>query len=110
MTLSPEQEDGFFERITAYEKENNMPPYISSIERRGIEQGIEQGIERGRRDSLVDLLEARFGDVPEALLERLQRISNEEVLRFLLREAAVASSLGQFATALDGAPSVPELP
>jgi predicted transposase/invertase (TIGR01784 family) len=36
----------FRDELEEYEREQQMP-YVTSIERMGIEQGIEQGIERG---------------------------------------------------------------
>lgn len=49
-------------------------PYITSVERigleRGREEGREQGRDEGRREALRRVVEARFGVVPQALEQR----------------------------------------
>lgn len=44
------------------------------------EKGIEEGIEKGRREMLRDQLEACFGPLPPSVLERLERLSVDEVI------------------------------
>jgi hypothetical protein len=46
LDLPDDLKRAFRDELTAYERENQMP-YVTSIERMGIERGIEQGIERG---------------------------------------------------------------
>jgi hypothetical protein len=77
------------------EKETNMP-YITSVERIGIEKGIEKGIERARRETLLDVLEARFGELPADLVQRVAAISVLEELRKLNVLAATAGTLEEF--------------
>ena len=112
LNLSPKLAQIFHERITAYEKENNMPPYITSLERTGIrkglekglekgrEQGLEQGLEKGRERGLAEslrvVLEARFGAEAAALSGRLQNLSLAG-LEALLPLAATVDSLEEFA-------------
>lgn len=66
------------ECIELIEEETNMP-YISLIERKGIEQGIEKGIDQGRistlQSTLQKLLQLKFG---ESAAEYEQRVLQAE--------------------------------
>lgn len=46
-------------------------PYVTSIERMGIEQGLEQGLER-QRSLILRLVTRRVGLVPKDLADRIQ--------------------------------------
>lgn len=59
----------------------------------GIEQGVERGLAQGVRDSILDLVEVRFGAVPPALATEMAAIDDVERLRGLLRYAATAQSI-----------------
>lgn len=115
MTLPPELEERFMSDIVAYEARERRP-YVSSVERiatrRGVEKGVEIGREFGREEGLVeglaegmrimllDTLESRFGSVPEAFHERLDRIVDQDRLRYLMRQALTADTLPAFAEQL----------
>jgi hypothetical protein len=48
---------------------------------------------RARQQSLLDILESRFGTVPEPVAGRIQQVQNVATLQELIRRAAVAESL-----------------
>ena len=66
-------------------------PYITSIERMGIEKGIQQGLQEGRQQGLQEgfqqgeafvlthLLTQRFGPLPGWATERLAQAGREEL-------------------------------
>ncbi|WP_205340854.1 hypothetical protein [Denitrificimonas caeni] len=54
-------------------------PYISLIERKGIEKGIEQGIEQGRTVTLAKLLQLKFGALAEQYEVRLKNANEAEL-------------------------------
>ncbi len=58
-------------------------PYISSVERigieKGFEKGIQQGIQQGQVVMLVHQLARRFGELPPWVHERLQQASSVEL-------------------------------
>jgi len=60
------EETAFWREARAYEEERAMP-YITSVERRGREEGREEG----KREALRRIARARFGEVPEALEQRI---------------------------------------
>jgi len=95
LQLSPEQTTIFDEELIELEKETDMP-YITSFERKGLEQGLEKGRLEGRLFALLDALDARFGEVPEALKKELENISDQQRLRELHRLAVTVKTLGEF--------------
>ena len=78
MTLPPELEKQLWTSISELERNMKMP-YVTSVERigieRGIEQGIEQGIGRGEMILLRRMLTKRFGELPSAIEIRLNQAS-----------------------------------
>jgi hypothetical protein len=70
MTLPPELEKQLWTSISELERNIKMP-YVTSVERIGIEQGIEQG----EMMLLRRMLAKRFGDLPEAIKMRLSQAS-----------------------------------
>ena len=77
------------ERITEYEEEQKMP-YVTSIERMGIEQGLQQGI--------LKVLQARFRNIslPKNLVEKVKSISSENLLDMLLEQSVTVDSIPTF--------------
>ena len=62
----------------------------------GIERGIHQGIERGIQESVIEVLEARFGAVSASIREMLTSITDRAMLEDLLRKAATLPSLAEW--------------
>jgi len=108
MTLPKELRSRFNYEVSSIEEEKKMP-YITSIERLGIERGIEQGIERGnlqtQRQSIIEVLEIRFAEVPSELTAVLNGIEDLEFLKQLHKRAVTVASveeLQQLITQNDG--------
>ena len=74
------------------------------------EEGREEGLEKGRQEgsaaeaqrSVIDVLNVRFGRVPEGLIEKVQHERKLPKLRNFLIHALKASSLEDFASHLEG--------
>ena len=66
----------------------------------GKEIGIEEGDRRARRAMLTELLEARFGPVPEEVATRVAAEADTDALRRWLRAAGTAESLEAFLAAV----------
>jgi hypothetical protein len=91
-------------------------PHITLFEelalKEGLEKGLEQGLQKGlmeglekgilqtAREAILDVLDTRFGQVPDSVRERVNTIGSEPTLKNLLRRAARASSLEEFQAAL----------
>ncbi len=89
----------------------------SSFYKRGHKEGEEQGEQRGElkgeqrgeekalRESILDILEERFGEVPEDLRARVNVLHDLRALKSLVRSAASALDLQAFRAALAAIPS-----
>ncbi len=97
-----------FRREVEIFEESLRMRYITSIERLGREEGIIQGRQEGRqegleagrlaarRESVREVLEARFGSLsPEDLL-KIESVGDPEILRHWHRLAISASSAREF--------------
>jgi len=96
----PRELEAVFERqLYEFETQKAMP-YVTSIERHGIEKGIEKGIEQGQlincRESILDLLITRFGAVPPSVREGVTSEANLARLRAWLCLAGTCTRLEDF--------------
>jgi len=88
----PQPLDNTFEReIKRFEEETKMP-YVTSIERLGIQKGM---MTRCRED-IIDILEIRFDIVPSPLIEMINKIDDINQLKNLLKQAVTIPSLEDF--------------
>ncbi|HEY9802502.1 MAG TPA: hypothetical protein V6D25_19225 [Leptolyngbyaceae cyanobacterium] len=67
--------------------------YVTSIERLAKEEGI--------RESLLEVLDTRFGEVPTSIVEAINRIDQPSVLKTLLKRAIAIPSTIEFQQLLD---------
>jgi predicted transposase/invertase (TIGR01784 family) len=63
---------------------------------KGLQQGLQQGAEQRSREAVIEVLEIRFGTLPEEVLARLNRVKDIKHLKQLHRDAVKTSSLGTF--------------
>ncbi len=97
----------FRRTVYAYEEEKKMP-YISSIERVGIEKGIQQGIQQGvqqgvqqgmlqrSREAVIEILETRFETVPHSVISAVEKTDDTSVLKTLFHDAITVKSINEF--------------
>lgn len=96
MTIStPELERNYGRDAQQYEEDKKMP-YMAPFELRAKEEGIQQGL----RESILNLLEIKFGPSGLAAEESLQTVEDASRLRAIFRNAAESSSLDEFRSAL----------
>ena len=62
----------------------------------GLQKGLQEGRHEGRQKNVIEILEIRFGDVPEDLKGAVFAVSEETELRGLLRTAIQIDSLEAF--------------
>ncbi|BAY12668.1 hypothetical protein NIES2098_58570 [Calothrix sp. NIES-2098] len=96
MVLPKELASSFKTVVRNYEETNRMR-YVTSIERLAKEEGI---IETAR-ESVIDVLETRFGEVPSAIVEAINAIEEPSVLKMLLKRAIAIPSISEFQQLLD---------
>ena len=87
MSLPKELEQEFWQEMRKFQEEKRMP-YITSVERIGIEKGIQQGIQQSQEqirqillESIEVVLELKFGSSGISLLPEISQIQNIELLR-----------------------------
>ncbi|NEO80402.1 MAG: hypothetical protein F6J99_30970 [Moorea sp. SIO4G3] len=93
--------------VRRFEEESTMP-YVTSIERLARQEGMEEGILQTSRETLLEVLEVRFEDVPRELIETINQIDSVSVLKTLLRQGITIASVEEFQGCLDQLLSVEE--
>jgi predicted transposase YdaD len=66
----------------------------------GLVEGLEKGILQTAREAIIDVLDTRFGQVPDSVRERVNSLCSEPTLKNLLRRAVRTPSLEEFQSAL----------
>jgi hypothetical protein len=101
----------FRQELFTIEKDKNMP-YVDTLTRmslqegrqKGRKEGLQEGRQEGReegslaqaRESVIEALEIRFGEVSAELRERITALDNLRTLKAQLRRAITVPSLEQF--------------
>ena len=79
-------------------------PHITLFEELALKEGLEKGLEKGilqnGREAILDVLDTRFGEVPDAVREQVNALCSELTLKDLLRRAARVPSLDEFSVGL----------
>ena len=83
-------------------------PHITLFEELALKEGLEKGIIEGRQEGLVqnareailDVLDTRFGEVPDAVREQVNALCSEPTLKELHRRAILIPSLAEFSVGL----------
>jgi hypothetical protein len=88
MALSEDLRLSFDQKFANYQEEPKMP-LVTNIERRAIE--------RTRKQDIIKLVQVRFGDIPQSLLENINQIDDISLLEQLLLSTISVSSLEEFA-------------
>ena len=79
-------------------------PYITSVERIGIQKGFEQGKEQGFQQGvqhtflrlILETLDERFVDIPSSISDEILQIEDHDQLRVLQRQANWSRSIEDF--------------
>jgi len=87
MALPQPLDNSFQTEIKRFEEETKMP-YVTSIERLGIEKTM--------RENIISILQVRFTTVPSDLVNLTNQIQDIEQLKILHRQAVTIPSLADF--------------
>jgi hypothetical protein len=88
MALSENLQLSFEEKLANYQEERKMP-LLTNIERRTIEKTTKQ--------ILIKLVQVRFGDIPENLMDSINQIDETSFLEQIFVSAISVNSLEEFA-------------
>lgn len=100
MVLPRELALSFKTEVKSYQEVQRMR-YVTSIERLAKEEGKEEGIIENARESVIEVLETRFGEVPTSIVEAINRIDQPSLLKTLLKRAIAIPSTTEFQQLLD---------
>ena len=64
------------------------------------QKGLQEGLEKGLRQTLIKILQRRFGQIPEGLVEAINGIHETARMESLVDAALDAASMEEFARAL----------
>ena len=97
MTLPEEFSRQFNVQIEEYEEKQKMR-YITSVERIGIQKGIRQGALQAVRENILDILQARFQNVPlpQVIVEMVNSIHDSTLLKRLHQQSIFVESVQTF--------------
>ena len=89
----------FRQELFTIEKDKNMP-YVDTLTRMSLQEGRQKGRQEGSltqaRESVIEALEIRFGEVSNDLRERINALDNLRALKAQHRRAITVPSLDQF--------------
>jgi hypothetical protein len=85
----------FRQELFTIEKDKNMP-YVDTLTRMSLQEGRQEGSLAQARESVIEALEIRFGEVSNDLRERITALNNLRTLKAQLRRAITVPSLDQF--------------
>jgi hypothetical protein len=85
----------FKQELFTIEKDKNMP-YVDTLTRMSLQEGRQEGSLAQARESVIEALEIRFGEVSNDLRERITALDNLRTLKAQLRRAITVPSLEQF--------------
>jgi hypothetical protein len=93
MDLPQDLENSFWQEIQHFEEEKRMP-FVTSVERIGMERGKKIGLEEGYRQGILDgiafLLENKFGSEGKSLLKDIQGIEDTAKLKAIFQGISTA--------------------
>jgi len=83
-----------------HREEVESMPYITSWERIAMRKGMEKGMLEGVSEMVLEVLEERFGEVPEYVRKTVVSIENKDELKKLFKQAMRVSNLSEFQLAI----------
>lgn len=81
-------------------QQRNPMPHITLFEElsreEGLQEGLQKGLQKGLQESILEILEARFNDVPGDVREQILACTDMAQLKQLLRKASKVSGIAEF--------------
>ena len=89
------KEEVEFESLVQKPEYKEIEKMVTTYEKRGIEKGIEKGMLDAKRETLIHLLEKRFGELRKISINKIQRIRSAKRLESLILDVLDAESIEQ---------------
>ncbi|MCT7956096.1 transposase [Laspinema palackyanum] len=99
MSLPKQLEQQLRTELIEYREEKQMPfisPMEELIQEEAMERGLQQGTLQTQRENILDLLQVRFGEVPQSLVEAVNRLEDISTLKQLHRQTISVGSIAEF--------------
>jgi hypothetical protein len=97
----PEELANNFKTELRNEEEAGKMRYVTSIERLAKQEGREEGRVENARESIIEVLEVRFGEIPNTIVAKINGINDVSMLKTIHRQAIAISSLDAFSELID---------
>jgi hypothetical protein len=94
MDLPKNLDNRFWQEYRQFEQEKQMP-FITSVERIGIEKGRQEGLREGLLKALAPTIRSRFGEAGIQLLTEIQAVQDLAILEALAEMASTVESLDE---------------
>jgi len=78
MSLPQDLQREYRDEIERFEEERKMP-YVTTIERMGIEQGLQQGLQQGGASLTIKQLQIKLGQLDERVIEAIRSLPTEKI-------------------------------
>ncbi len=78
--IGPEEQETIYRELAEYKETAMLAQYIK-------DKGKQEGKQEGKKETIVEILEMRFGKIPEEIVARIYRIDDPVMLKNLLRRA-----------------------
>jgi len=105
----PEDLNGlFWQEIKEYGEGKQMP-YLTSLEqtamKKGMQQGVQQGMQQGTQQEaqrlLTQIINIKFKNISESLMEKINDITDTDTLEILHHHAVLCNSIEDFESKLN---------
>ncbi len=83
-------------QLTPFEETVAGKEWMAEGIQKGLQQGLQQGYLKSKRDSILEVLEARFGKPSKTIVSRLKKTEKMDTLTHLLKQASLVHSIIEF--------------
>jgi predicted transposase YdaD len=71
-------------------------PVLRDVLKIGKEEGFKEGLQKGLKDSIIESLELKFGELPEEIKAKINSTDDIEALKEMRKKAILIQSLEEF--------------
>ena len=83
-------------KVPDEQQKHHVMEIVTSWMEIGLKQGRQEGLLHEAREGVLEVLEARFGEVPYTLREHILAVGDEAELKRLHRQSALVNTLADF--------------